>query len=502
MLSTGRAILIAILVWLFGAASAFAVVVEVDVESKGEPVPGAEISFETEDGEEIELTKVEEQQPPAEGQPPQKEEPSATTDADSTSEETPATTTGDAQQPGARPEPEPRPKVRVVETDDSGGSSVEIDEEFRDKPVFVIIRRDGEVVERRRVVLSGDPVLVSVDLTPPPPTRTARRQPATVPSPRDAAGTPVDNGARQDDPIFTLNSQLEGGVIDRGSVNLPFRLQFEAGGILFVERTFEVERDDEFSAGVSGDARLALPGGFASAILGGRYAASSTDHTMAAIDTGAFSVGVLHPQGGGEFVVGPTTLTDVFHRSDYSEFIILPGLALGPFVWDNFSVSPRLGALYGETQEDAETTFRVGGFFDLRYDESLETQRLGAFVGARLAYNVNDVFQIFVDPELRFISNDAWGSATTTANLGLCAAGCRHEFSDSHSDIGARIGAGVQVNASENLAFSFSGAFETWQVAAPSYPVHDTGATPIPVDIVWKDRDSLTFSIGMTLKLQ
>jgi hypothetical protein len=495
------AIALALLLGMTGLA--FAVTTELEIESKGEPVPNAEISFETPNGEEITFTEVEET--PETGTPPTQE----TAVADPAPDGEPPQASSTVPENTETPKPTETVTTRVpkqitrISTDDAGTAKVELDEELKDKPVVVVIRRNGEIVSRREVILSGDPVRLTIDVTPEPPAQSRTPVVSTPRKPRlDRTDPPVETVSEptpKSDPLFSISVRPEVGVIDRGSANLPVRLQFELGNELIVSETFYVDRDDEPVQGLTGDIKLGLPSGSGSFVLGfSRYESESTV-TFPTINAGTDLIGILNPQGSGDFIGGPATINSLTYRSEYQEFTLRPGFELAPWTNGSLTLRPRFGGFYGETNEESSTSFSVNGFFTASYTDRLETTRYGGFVGAASELALTPTLSLFANGELRMIQNEASGFAHLTSNLGSCAAGCRQELSDTHFDLGVRLHGGVAANINDNVSASAGVAFETWQVPVRSYAVDDTGLTPTPAGIEWQDRQSVTFSAGMTI---
>ncbi|MCC0058714.1 MAG: outer membrane beta-barrel protein [Hyphomicrobiaceae bacterium] len=180
-----------ILLFIFsGSTDAGAVVVSTDVVSEGEPVPGAEITFETAAGEPVDLFTTEtseetpgdqassepSQTPVSAGETPESAAEPGTSGAppaiaqpkEEQTEQAAVPATGGAasastaSETGGQDETEKRTAVTVVTTDAQGRAAFQIDDRYRGQALVMVIKKDGRVIERRNVVVSTTSMDLSV----------------------------------------------------------------------------------------------------------------------------------------------------------------------------------------------------------------------------------------------------------------------------------------------------------------------------------------------------
>ena len=146
----------AALLLAFGATSAGAVIVNLEITSKGEPIPGATIRLETTAGGPIPVTSPDKPlETHADGAQARKPK-----DSESGSEKP------DTPVAGA-----------IVTTGDDGKTSVEVDDHYKDHAIVVIVEKDGKEVGRKTITLTGEATVVSViDL---PPEKLAKKRSST-----------------------------------------------------------------------------------------------------------------------------------------------------------------------------------------------------------------------------------------------------------------------------------------------------------------------------------
>lgn len=493
MFKSLRVAVIAPLFLVLSTHAGLAVTVQLEVESEGEPVPNAQVSFETPGGEELALKDVVAESAPAQPEPPPEPE----------SEPPPQTEQPAAKpaQPPAKAEPEPETapmstppaetEVTRVETDASGRAEVEIDEEYRDAPVFVVVRKDGKEVSRQRVALTGDPVRIRIDV---PSAQLARAsKPAETPQqPAPPRG-----------PSFSVYGK--GGTMDRGQVSF---LRTEIGGIVVNAKFAEVDRDDEFY-GVGGEATLPLGtlglGGLSfglNAFVDGFWGTSDVNENLGDVSADGNELGILGPEGpggplGGGLITaaGAGDLTDARYSDDYEEFLIRVGLSgssfgLGdrgrddddPLVY----FTPRIAFLYGHTDENGRFSGSTNfGTVSFEYENELDSDRFGGELGTRIDVPLSNHFGFYLDGGLRVTYDDADGSTSLESDsLGVPFPSERQDYSDSGWHVGGTIGAGLSVTY-RNVTGSLGVEYENWKVPAPRV----TGTEPASLD--FERRESL-----------
>jgi outer membrane immunogenic protein len=172
-----------------GLTDAGAVVVTTDLVTEGEPVPNAEITFETAAGEPVDLFVTETEEVPQEqasSVPPEVTTPSEAPPPKSVPEPAASGTPTGSEQPeegqevavpaesGTASEPReetasgatPSKKevVTSVSTNADGQAEFEIDDRYLGQSLVLVIKKDGREIERRRVVISKGSLDLSVDV--------------------------------------------------------------------------------------------------------------------------------------------------------------------------------------------------------------------------------------------------------------------------------------------------------------------------------------------------
>lgn len=172
-----------------GLTDAGAVVVTTDLVTEGEPVPNAEITFETAAGEPVDLFVTETEEVPQEqasSVPPEVRTPSEAPPPKSVPEPAASGTPTKSEQPeegqevavpaesGTASEPReetvsgvtPSKKevVTSVNTNADGQAEFEIDDRYLGQSLVLVIKKDGREIERRRVVINKGSVDLSVDV--------------------------------------------------------------------------------------------------------------------------------------------------------------------------------------------------------------------------------------------------------------------------------------------------------------------------------------------------
>jgi hypothetical protein len=129
-----RTVLCAAVCALFATTTTQAVTIYLELETEGEPIPEATISFETVDGEEIDLEGLFEEVALEEGDAGPVEEPETTENED---EKTEATEDTVSQTDPAE-----------LATDESGALSSELPEDLIGSYIFVVVKKDGKIINR------------------------------------------------------------------------------------------------------------------------------------------------------------------------------------------------------------------------------------------------------------------------------------------------------------------------------------------------------------------
>jgi len=514
MSAAGRLPLLAVLFSLVWTGLAYAVTVEVEVQSQGEPVPNAEISFQTPEGKEIAFSDAAKAEGP-ETPPAAPEAPGPPVATPSAPDQRPPSITkvtpeAPATGPAAplapqQPEAPPTPRIAKIASDENGKVAVEIDDELRDQPVIVVIRRDGKIIAREQITLTGDPVRVAVSVPlVAEPVRTALQPPqppqiTPVPQPVPPAAEPV---AETGSP-FSFSVAPHVGVLDTGRANLPVRLQSVGLGAPAgaVTRIFEVDRDDQTASGVTGEVHLALPGGGSALYLGASYISSDDDFLSPAVPLAGSGVAFVLPQGGIQVIGAAAPLTGLFYSSKYDEFTLTPGVAFPQIALGagDATVRPRVGGVYGETTEKSTTRFTAGAFTGVSSDK-VETERVGGFIGAEIRVPVTDNLSLVGDGELRFVNSDASGRVLATGTVGPCAGGCAAVTGDGRSSLEFRLRGDAALQITRQARASLEVGYESWEVPVRSHAAGS--AIPAPVSIDWEDRHSLTVGARLSIDLQ
>ena len=136
--------ILALSAYAWATTLAQAVIVNIEISTEGEPVPGTTITFETEDGEEIppiELTELTEEPEPAPDS--QSSEPGT---SDETQDETPAREETDT----AGVTPDRGFKVRLPDT-------------MLGKKVVIIVRKDDELIKREPVTMDEEKPDIAIE---------------------------------------------------------------------------------------------------------------------------------------------------------------------------------------------------------------------------------------------------------------------------------------------------------------------------------------------------
>jgi len=172
-----------------GLTGAWAVVVTTEVVTEGEPVPNAEITFETPAGEPVDLFVTETEEPPQEeasSQVPEPQTPTETTSPPSPPEPAASATPAETREPDDgqevavpadgelvsepredQPSGVPTPKREVVTsvtTNAEGEAQFEIDDRYRGQSLIMVVKKDGRVIERRRVIVGQGRLDLSLDV--------------------------------------------------------------------------------------------------------------------------------------------------------------------------------------------------------------------------------------------------------------------------------------------------------------------------------------------------
>lgn len=540
--SRAIALLTAISISLASTPGHAVVTIDLTVETQGEPIPGVEISLETDDGELIELTELIEV-PESVEQPPQTETPTPTETVqppqietaappetvvppreDEGTEETPTVVVEQEPKETFTPEQreEPTQTVTSITVNDEGKASFTVPEEFRDETAILVVRKDGEVIDRQEIALVGGPLVTDVPSTQLP---EPQQQVLTSPDPTPASTPPTETPPVAErfvipsGPAETVEAQPESvpandfglsvslgpkiGVIDRSSVNLPIRLQVEGETGLEVTETFSADRDSETAAGVTTSIFYRTPGLFSGFGVAFDYLDSDTSDTIAGRSVSGVDIGALFPQGSGAFVSGAdgeASFSDITYKSDYDEGLVRPGVEFTLINRPSFRYVSRLGGLFGWTDETSSTTYRLNGFADFNYSDEIEVDRYGGYFGSRIEYFPRNDLKLFLETEVRIVENDASGRSSLTTNFGECLEGCRQELDASDTDVGFKIGVGLEANPSDRLGIQVGAEYETWEIAVRDYAVGETGTSPVPTSLSFEDRDSFTFYSALKLR--
>ncbi|MEM9472319.1 MAG: hypothetical protein AAGA00_10180 [Pseudomonadota bacterium] len=142
------------------APPAHAVIVDIDIQTEGEPVPGASISFRTPDGEEvpdIQVTAV-----PEEPEQVEEEEPGRVVELDippvRVSDDKPET-----ERPEKEREPQADPTPKRPDKPKPGRHRVELPDELIGRELVVVVTKGEEVVKRDPVKVERDTSRIAVE---------------------------------------------------------------------------------------------------------------------------------------------------------------------------------------------------------------------------------------------------------------------------------------------------------------------------------------------------
>ncbi|WP_415715628.1 hypothetical protein [Roseibium sp.] len=489
-------VIAAFLLALSTGLPAHAVVVDINQVSEGEPTPGTTLSLETLDGEEIELEidladldDVLETDLPdiAEGlaQPASTGQP-AEAPATVTSETTPA--------PGERP----KRRVAAVPVPKDGNIRFEVDDKYRDKPVILVLKdRNGRVIERRSLTLTGALVSVTASSLPaigtpgaPAPVTFAQ----TGAQPQNIRPVSTDTGQSPNDVVkerFQLSVEFEAGWMERDSFNA---LRLQNGGNVVQDRFASVDRDGQFtSVMIQGQADLGtsapLFGTNLYALGSFRYGYSGADSYKTNVSSGGEDLAILALEGpggvlgGGAVVAAPNSDLDyVAYNDNYHEYMAQLGLMTmvtsGPVTF-----SPRALFFYGQTNESLNYRGRTNGntlFFG--YEIDTNSHRVGVQLGSELAYQLADGFSVFAGADARLVQNFSETDGSLTFS-GEFAHNETVKTDKNLFDVGGILEGGVRFQRGRFSA-NVGGRFETWRIPVTQV----TGERPLYID--YQSRNS------------
>lgn len=457
---------------LLASTSAWAVVVNVDLESNGEPVTGVTISFETAAGEPItfaDLADLPGEAPPLVADLEPADEPSA-------AETQPATAVVTVPK---------KPAVRTVKSNSRGKANVDIPGEFEGKKVVIVVTQDDGRETRREVALTGGIVNVAIDLpAAAPPNRTGPRprlpQPVVAePSPiKPAVATAPETGCGLDPapgciefsagPVVSIIEKP--AILGSGTVvNAPFGIGAEYFGARLdtsIPR-YGVDADVKIGLGPG----LGLPGG-GNSFLEGKLIHASGDQSAA----GTAAIGVngvggvgytfIVPGGAGTGIIGTASgfgiNSNVVLRNDwtvgtlsYGQVFDLPGSG-GDFTdaeadGAKTKLQYTIGLQFEQirVRSSGRTDLTFGGMpfggFSQTYDYSSKDRYFGVKLGAAVYHQPNPNWRFHVGASIVPGIHSGRSAFTLASGVGGTAT-YTEAFADRRSNF--TLGGGVEAGLS------------------------------------------------------
>ena len=341
-------VLLALFLGALVTGPAWAVIVNTEVTHQGEPVPNATISFETPQGDPIEIRKPD-------------EDPQTVTD-------------------------------KKVETDDDGKVAILVPDQYKDTPVVVVIEQDGKVVRREIVTLTGDTFNLAVDVPHPsgtPPGELTQLDPRRILPPIGPSGVPSLPPAP-----YRPGPSITGGptLIRIPGLSSGYLKGEDNNGDL-ISPLVVVEDDMNLTGGTLTLKGIGFPiPGAPTAVVdfSGSFATGETDTRVLGAPGGTAGMGLpfadFNKNNRGVFVNDPNATADLFNQREITIYDISAGVWVpigGP---PNANVSVGLGGGFTNIDTQELTAFKVDTFLgdvDGTYRHDGESNCIRGYGGAQ-----------------------------------------------------------------------------------------------------------------------